>query len=454
MDETPATHHQILLQGQSALQRGDFREASRCFREVYAVAPDNLSAAVGLGLTVALSGDFQRGTDMLSVLFNHYPGEALVPESLGMVYADSGRYAEAETWYRKAMRLGGFKPSLVCSLGMVLNELARFDEAASMFKRCLRKNPEDISARYHLGLCQLLSGDYDAGWEGFQFRNRVVGRSEPEINAGLPRWDGQPLQGRSIVLLAEQGLGDTIQFARFATPLAAGGAKVFLFCDAALRDILGSIPGIAGVLTADDPLPDLDYQVAILDLPRILGIIPATIPCRDTYLTVPATVKAGAAGLLDEKAAKRRVGLVWAGNPNHKTDHKRSMPLQALSPVLGDPDTTFYSLQIGDARRQLQEIPEAIRPREIFQAPLPLFELAGVMVELDLLITVDTALAHLAGALGVPVWALISRVPDWRWMLDREDTDWYASMRLFRQTKIGDWSGVVDRVHARLPTVS
>lgn len=451
MDEIPATQHQILQQGQSALHRGDFNVAMRCFKEVYEASPSDLGAAVGLALTVALSGEHQRGIDMLMTLLGQAPGDALVPEALGMAYADSGRYVEAEIWYRKALRQGGFKSSMVCSLGMVLNELGRFDAATSMFKRCLRHNAEDISARYHLGLCQLLSGDYSAGWAGFALRNQVVGRNEPVIHADVPRWSGQSLSGRTIVLLAEQGLGDTIQFARFATVLASEGAKVFLCCDAALQDILKTIPGIIGVRTADDPLADIDYQASLLDLPGLLGITPATIPGRESYLTVPRTVKTG---LLGDKTVKRRVGLVWAGNPNHKMDRKRSLPLQALTPLLSDPDTSFYSLQIGNARRQLQEIPEAIRPRELFQTPLPLAEVAGIMTELDLLITVDTALAHLAGALGVPVWTLISHVPDWRWMLERKESDWYASMRLFRQTEIGNWSSVIDNVHARLTAFS
>ena len=450
MDDTQNAHHQLLLQGQTALQRSDFNEAMGCFKEVFDSSPGDLRAAVGLGLTVTLSGAFQRGVDMLMLLLDQAPGEALVPEALGMVYADSGRYAEAETWYRKALRQGGFKSSMVCSLGMVLNELGRFDEATSMFKRCLRQDAGDISARYHLGLCQLLSSDYRAGWEGFAFRNRVAARNEPEIVAGLPRWEGQSLQERSIILVAEQGLGDTIQFARFASMLAADGANVFLYCDAALQDILITVPGVSGVLAADDRLPDFDFQASLLDLPGILGITPATVPYRDPYIVVQPAVQAGAAALLGDKTAKRRVGLVWAGNPNHKTDHKRSMPLRDLTRLLGDPDTVFFSLQIGDARRQLQEISEAIRPRQLFDAPLPLAEVAGIIAELDLLISVDTALAHLAGALGVPVWTLISRVPDWRWMLDREDTDWYASMRLFRQTEIGNWSGVVENVRAQL----
>lgn len=450
MDETPATHHQLLMQGQAAIHRGAFNEALRCFKAIYDVAPGDIRAAVGLGITVALSGASQRGIDMLTTLVDQAPAEALVAEALGMVHADCARYAEAETWYRKALRQGGFKSSSVCNLGMVLNELGRFDEATAMFKRCLRQNADDISARYHLGLCQLLTGEYGPGWEGFALRNRVAGRPEPSIHDGVPRWNGEPLKGCAIILLAEQGLGDTIQFARFASMLAADGANVFLYCDAALQDILKTVPGVSSVLGADDRLPDLDYQVSMLDLPGRLGITSASIRCRKPYLTVPASVKAVAAVQLGKKTAKRRVGLVWAGNPGHKSDHKRSMRLQDFCPLLGDPDTTFYSLQIGEAREQLHEIPEDIRPREIFEAPIPLAEVAGIITELDLLITVDTGLAHLAGALGVPVWTLISHVPDWRWMLDREDTDWYASMRLFRQSEIGNWSGVIDHVRCRM----
>jgi tetratricopeptide (TPR) repeat protein len=443
-------HRQRIADGQTALQRGAYQEAFNCFKEVYDADNGNLAAAVGVALSVGLSGNTNKAVEILTDLLTNHPPQAMVHEAMGIVLADARQFQQAETHFRKALRQTGFQPSLVSNLGTTLNELGRCDEASAMFRRCLRKNPGDVSARYHLGLKQLLGGDYALGWEGFAFRNQVAGRPAPTAAHDIAVWQGEPLADKRILLHAEQGLGDTIQFARFAKSLASGGATVFIACDPILRDLLMTIDGVDGMFGRDQDLPPQDYQASLLDLPGLLGITAETVPYRDGYISVPESASANAYASAVGGSAGRRVGLVWSGNPNNKTDAKRSIRLAELLPLLDSPGCTFCSLQIGAPLAQLDDIPEALRPINLFAETAPLADVARVLAELDVLITVDTLMAHLAGAMGVPVWTMVSRVPDWRWMLNRDDTPWYGSMRLFRQAEIGDWSGTVESLCAAL----
>ena len=313
-----------------------------------------------------------------------------------------------------------------------------------MFKRCLRRDPDDISARYHLGLCQLLTGDYADGWVGFELRNAVAGRPEPTLGADIPVWRGEPLDGKALCLIPEQGLGDTIQFARFAKSVSDAGASVYPKCDATLAGLLATVPGVDRVIVPGDNLPDIDFQAPLLGLPYALGVTPSLIPLADGYLAIPDAARDRWDRTFGALGDGIRVGLAWAGNPDNKIDFKRSIPLALLQPLLEQEGTDFYSFQIGDAASEIEALPPTARP--VFDQPLPLADVAEAMRALDLVITVDTSMAHLAGALGVPVWTLISYVPDWRWGLESTETAWYASMRLFRQTRIGDWSDVVSDV--------
>jgi len=442
MNDTTTPHAEILAFGQSALQRGDHQTARECFSKVLAANPGSVPAAIGHGLAQSISGDYDGAIAALQALDRQHPGQGSIMDALGVANATAARFDAAETWFRKSIRIAGFQSARVCNLGMALNELGRFDEAAAMFKRCLRRDPDNESARYHLGLCRLLAGDYPEGWQGFELRNRVAGRADPALD-GIPRWTGEPLAGSEIVLLAEQGLGDAFQFARFAGPLAEAGAKVHIRCQESLHGLLESLAGVSRVSSPKDPAPDADYQLPLLSAPGMLGTTFNSIPSADGYLSAdPALVRTWD-GKLGSSQSKRRIGLVWAGNPDNKTDYKRSIPLTELAPLLDMPGYSFFSLQVGDAAAELEALDTGVRPEPLFTEKRPFTEVAAAISSLDLLITVDTSLAHLAGALGRPVWTAITFVPDWRWGLGRQDTPWYKSMRLFRQSKIGDWPGVV-----------
>ncbi len=434
---------EALASGQRALQCGDHATAHACFQAILETTPGSFPASLGLGLARVFAGDVDAGVKSLKELELAHPGEPGVLDALGVAHLSAARFEDAETYFRKVLRIGGFQPASVCNLGQALNELGRFDEAQAMFKSCLRRDRENVSARYHLSLCRLLQGDYATGWDGFELRNHVAGRADPTIGPDVPRWSGEPLEGKAIVLLAEQGLGDTIQFARYAAPLAAAGASVYLRCAETLHGLLKSAPGVAGVLAPGGPMPEADFQIPLLSLPFRMETDVDTIPAATGYLpAAPARIDVWKTRL-EVPSGMRRVGLVWAGNPDNKTDYKRSIPLAELAPVLDTPECRFFSLQIGKAAAEIEQIDAALRPVPAFAEPQPFTEVAAAVASLDLLITVDTAPAHLAGALGVPVWTMITHVPDWRWGLGRADTPWYESMRLYRQAAIGDWSDAV-----------
>ncbi len=441
-----------LLAGQAALQRGDAGGARCHFEAVLADAPNNLSASIGLALSMALSGHPVQGRDQLLKLLADNPAHVPLLDAIGVISYETHDFADAEMWFRKSMRIGGFASSPVANLGMALNELGRFREARSMFKKCLRSNPDDVSARYHLGLCQLLMGEYTDGWQGFALRNAVAGRKEPTLGSDIPIWQGEPILGKKLGLVCEQGLGDTIQFARFAKCAADAGATVYLQCDPSLGSVLQTVPGIAGVFASDGQMPTLDYQAPLLGLPKAFDIMPSSIPLSGGYIAAPqetSTVWREKLGMAD---GTLNVGLVWAGNPDNKTDYKRSIALADLQPILQLSGADFYSLQIGEAAAELDALPQSIRPITAFDKMLPFSDVAAAMCGLDLIVTVDTSLAHLAGALGVPVWMLITYVPDWRWGLESDRTNWYDSMRLFRQPSIGNWQGVVSDVRDAMTT--
>ena len=253
-----------------------------------------------------------------------------------------------------------------------------------------------------------------------------------------------------MLVYVEQGLGDTIQFARYARQIAAVGARCVLRCPEALAPLLATIPGVTEINLERDPPPPYDANLPLLSLPRVFGTSPDTIPAETPYLDVPEANRAAARRTLARGGAKRRVGVCWAGNPSHANDRNRSIALAVLAPLFGAPETAWFSLQAGAAAaKQLAATPGA---NEVLPLRLgtELVDTSALIAELDLIVTVDTGIAHLAGALARPTWLLLPYAPDWRWQLDRDDSPWYPTMRLFRQTQPGDWPRVVRRVAAAL----
>lgn len=322
------------------------------------------------------------------------------------------------------------------NLGVVLQMQGRLEDAAHRYQIALTHEPTDAEAHWGLALLDLQRGQYRPGWAGYEWRWRLPDYPSPWRPFPQPLWQGEPLRDRTILLHAEQGLGDTVQFARYVPWVAQQGAHVILECQPPLKTLLAGLSGVAQAIGLGEPLPPFDVHCPLLSLPRLFDTSLETIPRRVPYLRAPSSPGL----ILPTEPGVQKVGLAWAGNPRHKQDRTRSLPLRLLDAWFDLPRIRWCSLQV-DPRADDQALLRQ-RPGLLDLSPhlRDLAATAALIAQLDLVISADTCVAHLAGALGKPVWILLAAAPDWRWLRDRSDSPWYPTARLFRQTVLGDWS--------------
>ncbi len=365
--------------------------------------------------------------------------------NLANLYGAFNREAEAECALRAALALDPSLKEAISNLAFLLIGADRVKEAEALCEAALERDPTHDEARWALTLALLRQGDYARGWPLYaqcEWEGPAKARFAEQLSA--PMWRGEPLEGRSLLVCASEGLGDTLQFSRFLKPLAERGARPILACDRKLVGLLERVPGAAAVVDRDAPLPAFDLWVEQMSLPWLLGTTLGAIPSpRGDIAADPARVEAWRARL----PAGRKFGIVWSGNPAHPNDARRSMQTSEIAPLLAAPGWTLVSLQVGPRSGEIATLfglPDHSIALADFQ------ETAALVECLDLVIAVDTAVAHLAGALGKPVWVLLSATAEWRWLAGRSDTPWYETMRTFRQARLGDWSGVLGEVVAAL----
>ena len=296
----------------------------------------------------------------------------------------------------------------------------------------------------------LQRGDFERGWNEYEWRFRC--REHPLLAQGIPPWDGSPLDGRRILLWAEQGLGDTIQFIRYAPAVARRGGRVVVACPRPLVRILTSCPGVAQVIPEGTEQLDCACQAPLMSLPRIFGTALKTIPSSIPYLTADPGLLALWSDVLG-RFDGFKVGIAWQGNPDHKKDRHRSFPLARFEVLASIPGVKLFALQKGPGTEQIEKLAGRLLLTDLAGRLDDFMDTAAVLQNLELVITPDTSLAHLAGALGVPVWVAIPFAADWRWLLARDDTPWYPTMRLFRQRRWGDWDDVFGRMVQELSSV-
>jgi tetratricopeptide (TPR) repeat protein len=379
------------------------------------------------------------------------PKNADICNNLGAVLQRFGRDIEALQWFERALTLRPNCPATFMNKAGSLSHLRRFDEAFAVYQEVTAIDPGNADPDWSIAMLHLLTGNFEAGWAGREVRWKVPHLGFQRINFSQPLWLGkEPVDGKTILLHVDEGLGDTIQFARYVPMLAALGANVVLAVDDALCPLLSELPGVTKCLSfKTGTFPDFDMYCPMSSLPLAFGTTLETVPSAVPYLPAPPRARLEAWSDRLGPYDKLRIGLVWSGNPKHKNDHFRSVRLRALSSIL-ELDATFISLQ-KDPRPEDQAV---LRERtEIVDLTAQLtdfVETAALISCLDLVITVDTSIAHLAGALGCPTWILLPYVPDYRWLLDRDDSPWYPTVRLFRQTTAGDYASIIDRVRAEL----
>ncbi len=430
---------------QSLLHEKRFAEAEHTFRAICQHWPGESIGYNGLGL--ALEG-LSRTTEA-SESFRHAIRAGTDPaagwNNLGHLHWVEGRLEEAAEAFQAAVAIRPDFTTALLNLAHLHEERMETDAALDAFERVLYYKPGDSEANWNRALHQLLRGDYHSGFLGYEWR--WVAGNRPERAFTQARWDGFPIEGKTILLHAEQGSGDTIQFARFADLVARRGAKVILECPRGLVQVLKGVAGVSQIIAAGDGLPPFDTHCPLLSLPWALRLgldgIPASVP----YLHADQSLSQVWQDRLAEYKDEIRIGIVWAGDPQHPRDSSRSTTSEGFERIANIPGVRLFSLQKNKGGNPL-----LLNPNVVDCTPEldDYSDTAALISQLDLVISVDTSIAHLAGALGRPVWTMLPYFPDWRWMLDREDSPWYPSMRLFRQTSRGDWSSVFDRIYAEV----
>lgn len=360
-----------------------------------------------------------------------------------------GEEREAEAWARQAIHLAPHHADAWNTLGTILSSCGRYDEALACFQHALVYQPQHVLAHLNRGMIHLIRGDWQAGWEDYEYRLQM--QPQRWHSYRQPRWQGQSLVGRTILLVAEQGIGDTLQFVRYARLLANQGARVLLECPRNLVPLLSRTEGLAGCYASGDPLPDYDFYSPLLSVPRYLNTQPETVPGQVPYLHADATLIAHWGEHLS-KYDNLRVGIAWQGSPTYANDRQRSVPLSMFECLARVEGVRLISLQKGPGEEQLQHCPFPVVDlwpgRD--ETSGAFMDTAAIVHHLDLVVCTDSAIAHLAGALGRPVWLLLGQVCDWRWGVGGEMTPWYPTMRLFRQQVRQDWDSVFRQVAGEL----
>ena len=420
-------------------QQGKLTAAVASYRQALRLKPGYAEAHSNLGVALLEQGKLTEAVACHQQALCLKPDIAEAHSNLGMALVEQGKLTEAVACYEQTLRLRPDYAEAHNNLGVALAAQGRLTEAAACYKQALRLKPDYADAHLNLGYSWFFRGDLEAGWPEYEWRWKRRGFSQPSFRQ--PLWDGSSLQGQTILLCAEQGLGDTLQFIRYAPLMKQHGATVIVQCQSPLVRLLATCVGIDRLVFEGTSLPPFDVQAPLLSLPRIIRTTMATIPANIPYVSVDPASRAHWQQQLSGVEGFK-VGIAWQGNPDHTRDRRRSVPLRAFAPLAGVPGVRLVSLQKGPGREQLPDLGvlDLANHLEDFA------DTATLMSNLDLVITVDTAVAHLAGAVGIPVWVALPLDPDWRWLLEREDTPWYPSMRLFRQSTWGDWAEVFERL--------
>jgi tetratricopeptide (TPR) repeat protein len=433
---------------------GRAQDALGAFDQALALMPGHPQARLDRGLALAALGRHQEAVAEFEAALPRSPQNPAAHYNHGMSLFSLGRYADAVAAYDRALLVAADHVKAWNNRGLGLQALNRHDEALASYARALELRKDFADAHFNQALALLTIGEFRRGFEKYEWRWRRSGMPPPGRSYGRPLWLGEyPLERRTILLHAEQGLGDTIQFARYVPMLARAGAKVVLEVQPQLKALLRQIEGAAAVVARGEPLPAFDVHCPLGSLPLAMRTESATIPSADRYVGADEAHIAKWRPRL-EALGRPRVALAWSGNPQHMNDRNRSIPLSCLAPLWSTGAMHFLAVQ-----RELRDGDAELLTREPCVAQLgteldDFADTAAVLALVDLVITVDTSVAHLAGAMGRQVYILVPFSPDWRWTLAGESSRWYPTARLFRQPSLGDWDSVIERLRGELARFS
>jgi tetratricopeptide (TPR) repeat protein len=434
----------LCARGESLLRRDKIREAADVFRAVVQKWPNDWIGHNGLGVALCRQGQIDQAVPLYETAAALAPDHPGPWNNLGFARVGQGRIEEGIEFYRKCLSVRPDYADAYNNLGNAFLAKLDLDGAMRSYVDALYHQPDHADAHWNRALLQLLRGDFARGWVEYEWRWLKFPQFRRYFRQ--PLWDGFDIAGKTILLHAEQGFGDTIQFARFAPLVAQRGATVKLECQRELEGLLQHVNGVARTFSRGDQTPPFDVHCPLLSLPRALGLTLESIPNQVPYFQVDQNLSASWARRVNSPANEFKVGIVWAGARTHRRDAERSIGPAAFAPLAQIKGVRLFSLQKRDA-------PTADPGYELIDLTKDLHDFAdtaALIMNLDLIIGVDTAVMHLAGALGRKVWTLLTFSPDWRWLLDRDDSPWYPTMRLFRQPRPGEWKETMDRVVAAL----
>jgi Tfp pilus assembly protein PilF len=476
----PAIADAIHLLGVIAKQTGHSDDAIELISCAIRLKPDMVDAHSNLGAALREAKKFDAAVAAYRRAIQLNPNHAGSYNNLGNALKDQDKLDESIAAYQRAIELVPDYGEAHSNLGNALKRIGQFDRAVSECRRAVELLPKSAQAHYNLGHAQYATGlvaesiqsydravaldpklpdahlnlalsllqmeDYRRGWEEYEWRWKVHREDRPP-EFPKPRWMGEQLNNRTILVHAEQGYGDIIHFARYLPLVHARGGKILLGSHSGVARLLQSIPGIDRIAGSPVNLPPYDVQCPLPGLPFSMHLAgPEDIPWTGPYLKSDPNLKSKFTDAITQAHGKFKVGLIWSGRPDPPG---RSIPLSMLAP-LANPKIQFYSLQVNQGSAEAQSPPIGMEMIDVTSRITDFADTAALIDQLDLIISIDTAAAQLAGALGKPVWTLLKRIPDWRWLLDRSDSPWYPTMRLFRQQTDGDWQPVISDVAAAL----
>jgi tetratricopeptide (TPR) repeat protein len=446
--ESPEAYYHL---GVAFQDRGKLNKAITSYEKSLTLNPMNALAHFNLGVALHKKNETAKAISCYKKAIDLDPPLFKAHLNLGIALKETGKTDNAIEHLKKAITIIPDSAEAYYNLGNALMVKKEIVEALWYYRKTLELEPEHALGHCNISLIHLLTGSFTEGWEEYPWCLMLEELGIIKGRNSIPGtlWDGSPVAGKTILIPAEQGFGDTIHFIRYAPLIQKLGARVIIRCQNELVTLFRSLENIEQVIPWESTLPDFDVYCPVMSLPYVFRTTSETIPAKIPYLRA------------DHNSVQRwrnktqgihglKTGLVWAGNPDYRWDHNRSCELSDFSALFLISNVAFFSLQKGNAARQARHLPAGVQLIDHTKEIHDFSDTAAFIQNLDIIISVDTAVAHLAGALGKPVWMLLPFVPDWRWMLDREDSPWYPTMRLFRQDSPGDWGPVIQRLKTML----
>lgn len=454
VDSEPAVRPRVLhIRGVIALQRGEEERALEFLEEAIRLDPTDGEAHANLGVLLLKHRQHPQALAAYASALTLQPDNVAALFGLAQALTKLDLIEFADDAYRDLLARAPEWIEPVVDFAALLNDSGRHDEAIALLREALARHPEHADLHSMLFACLFARGDWREAWPDYEWR-----LEDPEVNRYLlptdrPRWQGEDLAGKTILLQSEQGYGDALQFVRYAPMVKARGGRVILRAHKALLPLMRTVAGVDDVVHPESAASasdvPFDVHVPLMSLPLIFGTQAGTVPAAVPYITPDPDLVAQWRERLGAQPGMS-VGLAWQGNPAHPHDWRRSIPLDCLRSLLDCPGVSFVSLQVGPGRERLTELDDRIVDPNADIDSGSFADTAAIVANLDLVISIDSAIAHLAGAIGKPVWILLARSADWRWQGGREDSPWYPQALLFRQHKLGDWADVVSRLQAEL----